>query len=252
MNKLSLMVCPHDTAKRPERWFAFAQYLARKLEEPRVVFSPSLGFEDFHQRMASADLIYANPQDTHHLCRERGYQPIARAANLFDEVVIIANQGMVESAPNLSVAALEGRTVASVPSMLPTCLALERLGARGIRPAAVLARDSWLAVMNAVLRKEAPFGFVYKDFFDGLSRLGKRMMRVLDESDDGCIHHSFVLAPGLEGDCQRIADRLFGMHEDHGGRAVLDALDMTRLVPVHASILDKVTALRAVCDRAVQ
>ncbi len=200
MNKLSLMVCPHDTAKRPERWFAFAQYLARKLEEPRVVFSPSLGFEDFHQRMASADLIYANPQDTHHLCRERGYQPIARAANLFDEVVIIANQGMVE----------------------------------------------------AVLRKEAPFGFVYKDFFDGLSRLGKRMMRVLDESDDGCIHHSFVLAPGLEGDCQRIADRLFGMHEDHGGRAVLDALDMTRLVPVHASILDKVTALRAVCDRAVQ
>jgi ABC-type phosphate/phosphonate transport system substrate-binding protein len=56
MSALELMVCPHDTAKEPDRWFRFAQYLSQRLGTP-VNFSVALDFDEFHQRMAYTDIL---------------------------------------------------------------------------------------------------------------------------------------------------------------------------------------------------
>ncbi len=243
MKTLRMMVCPHDSASHPERWFELAQYLSRGLHDARVVFEPSLGFDDFHRDMGEADLLYANPQDTFDLHLRDGFLLLARASNLFDEVVIVANGRASEARSGQPLEALKGRPVATVPSMLPTRLALEHLAKVGITPGRILAKDSWLAVMNAVVREEAPFGFVYRDFFAGLRGLSRRMVRLLDQTGDGSIHHSFVLNP-----CQRdyrdaIAEMLLGMGETAPGRSVLEALGMRSLVAVDQTIISNVGRL---------
>ncbi len=246
---LSLSVCPHDTARHPERWFTFAQYLGRQLEDTRIRFSPSTGFADYHRGIESADLVYANPQDTFNLCTWHGFRALARASNLFDEAVIIANTRMLASTSNLSLRSIAGRVVASVPSMLPTCLALARLRARGVMPAKLVVKDSWLAVMNAVSRKEVPFGFIYKDYFDGLGGLSKKMVHLLDESNSGSVHHAFLLNPRHVDREASITRVLLGMHEKPRGERVLSAFGMERLVGADESLSARVMELRSLLDR---
>ncbi len=246
---LGLSVCPHDTAKNPDRWFTFAQYLGQQLEATRIRFSPSAGFADYHRRIESADIVYANPQDTFNLCTGHGFHVVARASNLFDEVVIVANSRMSALTPNLSLRSVAGREVASVPSMLPTCLALAKLRMDGVVPARLVGKDSWLAVMNAVARNEVPFGFIYKDYFDGLGRLSRKMVRVLDETNEGSVYHSFLLNPRRESQRGPVTRVLLGMHETPRGKAVLSELGMERLIASDEAILGRVTELRGLLNQ---
>ncbi len=246
MDRWTLAVCPHDTADNPERWFLFAQYLNQRLRGVRIGFQPVDGFADFRAMMLHAELVYANPQDSHLLCTGHGFQPLMRPTNLFDEVVIIASPEL----DNASLEDIAGRGVASVPTMLPTCQALARLSdAAGVRPAAIYPCDSWLGVMNAVHRGRAPYGFVYRDFFDGLGVVSQRMVRVVEKTDTRSIQHTFVV--GGKGRAQRraIGDVLSSMHEDEQGRERLRALSMTRLASVDDAALERISMVRTHCER---
>ncbi len=247
MERLTLAVCPHDTASNPERWFLFTQYLNQRLQGVRVGFEPVDGFADFRDLMLRADLVYANPQDSHVLCTEHGFQPLARPSNLFDEVVIIADPELGE----VSLRDIAGQMVASVPTMLPTCQALARLSdAAGVRPAAIRACDSWLGVMNAVRRGRTPYGFVYRDYFDGLGMMSQRMVRVVEKTDTRSIQHTFVIG-GSQGRLYRrgIAALLSSMHEDGQGRERLQALSMACLESVDEAALERIATVQAHCER---
>lgn len=60
MSKLTLMVCPHDTAKKPERWFRFVQYLNHHLTVG-VHLEISLDFNDMDTDAVGQDVL----QDLH-------------------------------------------------------------------------------------------------------------------------------------------------------------------------------------------
>ncbi len=243
MHKLTLAVCPHDTAENPERWFLFAQFLSRHLDEARIEFRPVDGFAAFRETMPAADLVYANPQDGHELCTHYGYRLLARPGNRFDEVVIIGDW----EAPEAGLAAIHGSTVATVPELLPTCQALAQLAEIGARPAAFLPCDSWLAVVNSVARGQAPFGFVYRDFFDGLGRFSQRMVRVVDRGDTQVLQHAIVLSPAAEPHRRAFSALLGRMHEDEQGRECLDALSISRWETPREAMLEHVGQLRAGC-----
>jgi hypothetical protein len=122
MSKLNLLVCPHDTAKNPERWFRFVQYLNHKLtaiSEVQLHFDLSIDFNDFHGKMDKADLVYANPADTAKFL-EKNFVSLVRPSNLYDEVVFISSSD--HSVLNLS--SLNGIPVASVATMLATKVGL--------------------------------------------------------------------------------------------------------------------------------
>jgi phosphonate transport system substrate-binding protein len=228
MNNITFMVCPHDTAKNPARWFMFAQFLTQRIHNS-IRFEQSLDFADFHEKLNSGGLIYANPQDSLALIKTHGYLPIARPVNLFDEIVFLASNSI--EAPTLQDFA--DNTVISVTSMMVTQVGLKYLERLNIKPLEVLSRPSWMAVVKNIFRNENDFGLVYKDFYDGLTNLSKSGLQKVGETQDATIHHNFLISPALQTMKDTIQHYLLTMRNDSPqGAKILDNLGIQKLVPV--------------------
>ena len=238
MTRLTLMVCPHDTADAPERWFRFSQYLNEVLDYT-VHFDLALDFKEFHSRFESADLVYANPADAVHLVGDLDFTPLSRASNLSDEVVFVANP----DCPNPSLTAFHGKPVVTVVSMLPTQIALRLLKRDGIIPSKVINKDSWPAVMRSVWSNEVPFGFVYKDTFDGLSQKGKDMVTLLQASDERIAFHSVVLSPKAAEHKASLLQAILSMNDTDRGKRVLQELQMEQWVEIETAAFNQMRDL---------
>ncbi len=232
-NTFTFLVCPHDTASHPERWYMFVQYLAQQLST-HIQFDISLDFEDFHSMMGSADLVYANPSDTFHLMQQKGLTPLVRPENIYDEVVFVASHDIA----NPTLESLQGARLASVTSLLPTNIALHILKNRSIEPAEVVDHESWLSVMGAIWRGEVEYGIVYKDTYDELSEQGKGMGNAFHVSNERIAFHALGFEPALAAQRQELERVLLGMHTDEKGQEVLKELHVTRWVSIAQSELD--------------
>lgn len=238
MSKLKLMVCPHDTAKNPERWFLFAQYLSHHL--PQVVhFEQSLDFTEFQACMAQADLVYANPQHALTLAEKHGFLPLARAANLYDEAVLVTC-AECEANP----ADFHQASVATVPSMLVTQVALKSLARAGIAPKTLHPATHWMGVVHAIYKGEARFGILYKDFYQDMSKLSRQQVRVVGETAEKSVYHCFMLAPQHAKTLEPIRQVLLEMADDARGQPILQALHMERLIAVSNEDLEFLRILR--------
>ena len=228
MNKITFMVCPHDTAKNPDRWFMFAQFLTQRIQNS-IKFEQSLDFTDFHEKLTSGGLIYANPQDSLALIKTHGYIPIARPVNLFDEIIFLTSNRI----ENPTLHDFADSTVISVTSMMVTQVGLKYLERKNIKPLEVLSRPSWMSVVKHIFRSENDFGLVYKDFYDGLTNLSKSGLQKVGETEDATIHHNFLIAPELHAMTDTITHYLLTMQEDNPqGEKILNNLGIQKLVPV--------------------
>lgn len=238
MLRLDMMVCPHDTAKNPERWFLFAQFLSQGTGHS-VRFEQSLDFAEFQAGMAQADLVYANPQHALKLAEEHGYLPIARASNLFDEAVLVTCAECEAAAADFHQA-----HVATVPSMLVTQVALKSLARNGIVPQDLQPAASWMGVVQALYKGKARFGILYKDFYEGMSKLSRKQVRMVSETAERSVYHCFMLAPRPAEQAAAMQQVLLGMADDPKGAAILQDLHMERLVPVQPEDLAAIRDLR--------
>lgn len=238
MRRFKMMVCPHDTAKDPERWFLFAQYLSQHAG-CSVHFEQSLDFAEFQSKMAQADLIYANPQHALKLFDEHGFIPLTRAANLFDEAVLVTCAECEAAAADFHQA-----SVVTVPSMLVTQVALKSLARAGIAPQALQPAASWMGVVQALYKGEARFGILYKDFYEGMSKLSRKQVRVVSETAEHSVYHCFMLAPQHTGQVDALREVLLDMADDERGAAILRDLHMDRLVRVQPDDLGVIRDLR--------
>lgn len=223
MTSLTLMVCPHDTVKGTEHWYRLVQYLSKGLDT-EVHFELALDFADFHERMATADLIYANTTDSLKLIAQHGFTPVARPADRYDEAVIVANPDL--NAPDF--AAMQDQPIAVVPNAAPTLIGLTMLQQQGITPAAQVARDSWLSVISSVWRNEAPFGIVYKDTYDGLSEQSRAMVQLLTASAMQRAFHLFSIHPRAGAHQAALTSLLTAMESSPDGQAILAELRFPR------------------------
>lgn len=215
------MVCPHDTAKKPERWFRFVQYVNHRLAIA-IHLEISLDFKDFRQQLETADIVYANPADSIYLLEQKEFSPLVRPLNLYDEIVFIAKRDI--SNPTLD--SLQGADIATVTSMLPTKVALHMLKERGIAPAQILDKASWLGVINSVSKNEAPFGIVYKDTYDELSPNAKEMVNVFAASDEKVIFHQINIGVNVIPFKSELESILLAMNTDETGKNVLQELNI--------------------------
>ncbi|MEW6445588.1 MAG: phosphate/phosphite/phosphonate ABC transporter substrate-binding protein [Pseudomonadota bacterium] len=238
MNRLNLMVCPHDTARNPERWFLFAQYLSQRIEVA-VHFEQSLDFAEFQAGMTSSDLVYANPQHALALLDQHGYIPLARASNLYDEAVLVACAECDAQAADFHQA-----EVATVPGMLVTQVALASLGRVGVTPASLRPAANWMGVVQALYKNETRLGFLYKDFYEGMSNLSRKQIRVIGETREQSAYHCFMLAPCQAGRAEAIRGALIAMSGDSRGASILRELLMDTLVEVNTSALAGLRSLR--------
>ena len=244
MTHWKMMVCPHDTAKNPERWFVFAQYLSQNFGEAKehpvsVRFLQSLDFAEFQAGMATADLVYANPQHALVLAEKHGFVPLARAGNLFDEAVCVTCAEC-----DATLADMHQSSVATVTSMLVTQVALKSLARQDVAPAELQPAATWMAVVQSIYRGDVRFGILYKDFYAGMSPLSRKQLKVLGETQERSVYHCFMLAPQHAGQVEAVRAVLLAMANHERGGQILAELSMQTLLPVGRDELDAILALR--------
>ena len=225
---IKLMVCPHDTANNPDKWFHLAHYLTHGITNS-IMFEKSLDFPDFHEQLTSGGLIYANPQDSVKLIKEHGYTPITRPSNLHDEIVFIANT----SIENPQITDLANSEIISVNSMLVTRVGIKHLLDRDLKPALIKPAESWMAVVKDIFRNNEKYGFVYKDFYEGLNSLSRNGLQKISETTGGTIHHCFLVSPELESLANSLQSCLLNMHnESERSKDILASLNVEQFLPV--------------------
>lgn len=244
MSKITLMVCPHDTATGPEGWYRLAQYLHQHVAV-EVHFELALDFEDFHQQIEKADLVYVNPTDLVPLIDTRGFVPLVRPLDEYDEMMFVANLDIA----NPDLASLEGQAIATVHHLLPTNIALYLLHHQSITPATLIHHESWLSVIRSVWQNEVGYGIIYKDTYDELSEQGKAMTHAFFTSDEKMAFHSMAISPAIQQYQSQIVDVLLAMDHDATGQDVLAGMPrIDKWLPVTA---DELAAMRHLIETHV-
>jgi phosphonate transport system substrate-binding protein len=239
MSTLHLLVCPHDTANNPDRWYRLAQYLSQKLEA-HITFDISLDFADFHANLNQADIVYANPSDTLMLIEQHGFAALLHPANVYDEAVIVASNEVA----NPSIESLNGQTVASVECILATKIGLHYLASHGIKPAAIQNYESWTAVISGIWRGESQYGFIYKDTYDELSEQGKSMVSVFATTNEQVAFHNIVVGRNALALKDALTQTMAAMPTDEKGQEVLAELHFEQWVPTTQEQLDAIKRIQ--------
>lgn len=240
MKDLTLMVCPHDTVRNPESWYRFAQYMTARLEL-QVHFEISLDFAEFRQGITQADLVYANPKDALTLLDDHRFCPLARPSDVYDEAMLVASP----DGPLPTIEAIHGAVLATVEPLLPTRLGLKVLRERGIVPASLMHRDSWLSVVRSVWNGEVPFGILYRDAYDELSPQGREMIRVIETTNERSAFHMFTARPDICDDMSAFSHLLVSMASTPEGHALLQDLHIPSWSMVMGDDLSRLRTLIA-------
>jgi phosphonate transport system substrate-binding protein len=221
MGKLTLLVCPHDTAKDPEKWYLFAQYLSLALHQ-EIHFDLHLDFQSFHQNLEKAHIVYANPKDNLRLIKNLGFLPLVRPDGLYDEAVFIAHDRL----HNPTLESLDGEKIATVPHTTPADIGISILKRHAVQPSEWVERASWLGVINSVRKGQVPFGLVYKDAYDDLSDLSKSLVNAFFLSKERTAFHSISISPQLHDQKDQLLAILLTMATEERGREVLASLQI--------------------------
>ncbi len=223
---LKVAICPHDTTKNKVVWFEFITYISRKTD---LKFSVEncLDFDCYYKTFPYIDFIYANPLDALKIHKERNFIPVAGNDN-YDEVVIIANE---KEKPDLE--AISGNTVLCVKNQFASFLGVHILQKKGI-DFYLDYRNSWQSVLNDVAKGEAPYGFVYKDFWVHLSELSKKGVILIHESNEKVSSHILMVSPEHKENRDKILNVLEEMPNDQEGNEILKKLNINKWYPVNS------------------
>ncbi|MFK5985265.1 MAG: PhnD/SsuA/transferrin family substrate-binding protein [Pseudomonadota bacterium] len=225
MEHMIFMVCPHDTAKDPDKWFHFASYLSQNFHIS-IKYCPCLDFIEFHDKMMDADIIYANPQDSLALVEKFNYIPLVHSSNLYDEIVYIANNEV----QNSSLEDIHSHQCVSCNSMMVTRVGVKCLEEKQIQPSKIISKNGWLPVVTSVYKGESPYGFVYKDFYDGLNKLSKSLVVKLGETGGKSIFHSILIHKKHQNKIKEITQLLLDTHLNENGKNILNRVNIEKFV----------------------
>ena len=223
---IKVAICPHDSTKNKVNWLYFITYMSQHTGLD-ITMEQCFDFECYYKSFPSVDMTYSNPYDALKIHKERQFIPVAGNDN-YDEVVIIANKN-----EDADLSAIEGKNVLLVEHQFASYLGMRVLKDRGIsfNPE---PRGSWQTVLNGVAKGEAPYGFLYKDFWEQLSALSKAGVKVVYESDEKLSSHIVTLAPEYTQYKSIILDVLENMLQDEEGAKILKELRINRWYPVES------------------
>ena len=212
----------------------FTQYLAQQMETD-IHFEISLDFDDFHDRLHLADIVYANPHDTWKLIDEHQFVPIAQPAGVYDETVFVANPE-IESP---SVQSIQGQPIAGIPNMLATKLALHILEREAVEPQTIIDHSSWLGIVGSVWRNDVSYGIVYKDTYDELSEQGKSMVHAFYTSDEKIAFHSMLVGRNALARKDDMSQIVYNMDTNNRGLEILHELGVAQWSEINQEQLNK-------------
>ncbi len=170
------------------------------------------------------DLIYANPFDAAMLVREKGFQPLVKAAGESDESIIAVNaENTVEDIAHL----VEGIKVAFTDDPDVHLMGMIMLEPADLDATNIIEvpSDTYVLVAKHLLRGEADVGIFLAEAYDDLSSMIKKQLRVLVRSQISVIHHSLMIGPKLLDKKEQFQSALVAMNSDEKGAGVLKSLN---------------------------
>ncbi len=242
VTRFNLSVCPHDTAKHMVEWFQFNTYLQRRLD-CAIRFEPQDSFLVERQNVLGGgfQIVYANPFSALVFAQERGYIPVAKAAGLFDETVLVARAGAgIPDHRPLKVASATDKLIVHTLGLS----LLDRLGIRREDCEFLLAGNHMKAA-QAVLKGEADLGFGFNETWHGIADSTRQALEIVAESTDRIAFHCFCIAPEWAQRRDEIQRVLVGMNADPKGQAILESLHFKSLDALSEDALDSLQGLHA-------
>lgn len=217
-------VSPDFTPDHLSGWYIFNSWLQR---ETGLAIHLEM-YDDFKSQKDaiqsdSIDLIYANPFDAAMLVREKGFQPLVKAAGKADEVIIAVNadnavDDVVHLQEGVKIAFTDDPEVCMIGMIM-----LEPGDLSDLNTSPVLS-NTYVLVAKNLLKGDADVGFFLAEAYDDLSSFIKKQLKVLVRSQVDVIHHSLMIGPKLLDKKEVIQKALLGMNDCEKGLGVLSSL----------------------------
>jgi phosphonate transport system substrate-binding protein len=169
------------------------------------------------------DLIYANPFDAAMLVREKGFQPLVKAAGISDEAIIAVNAksdvtDVVRLAHGIKIAVTEDPDVHMMGMIMLEAADLDESNTQ------TQYCDTYVLVAKQLLKGDADVGIFLAEAYDDLSKMIKNQLQILVRSQISVIHHSLLIGPRLIKRRSEIQNLLLAMNHDQKGADVLNSL----------------------------
>ncbi|MEH6577836.1 MAG: PhnD/SsuA/transferrin family substrate-binding protein [Amphritea sp.] len=238
MDKPTLLVTPSDTANSAERWYELAIYLSRQLDIP-FKLDTAIDMADFRKRLPSSSLAYVPPQEVTRLTSTHNFMPLCRPDDCYEEVVLVSSI----HATDKNLQGFNGTVIAGIAGSFPNRLGLTLLKKKGIHPASVANKESWLQVLKALQQQEQHYALLSKSFLSELNALSKSNIQVIASSKTQKAFSLFMLNPCLTDSYAALENALLTMHHHDAGKDVLSRHGLANWTSVADDELDKMTKL---------
>ncbi len=235
-------VCPHDVILDPEKWQAFVEYLYTKGAFSGG-FERHTSFSVFAENFSRFHLVYAHPLHAVELVMERGFTPIARYGDVYDEAVVITqNSDAKFSFEN----AAKGSTAFINGSPSHAAFLIEASDKKIPITYDPVLKDNYQDILMDVALAVAEYGVILKSVWDDMLVMKDRVTPFYTTSTKKLVH-GFAVSPELKESAPSIEQALLHMHEDEVGQAILNRLQCKNMVSFNQKDVQKLQADLSVC-----
>lgn len=221
---LNFVIAPDFPPENFVGWHMFNTLLQRKVEGDVHLLTP----HDHDEQIAliaqgKVDMIYANPFDATELVRNKGYLPVVKPINQFDEMVIATHLGTPfkhsdELPKKCRILVTENRDVRLIGLRLLESAGLEEDDIEWVEAL------TFQAAARRLIAGEAEAAFflasAYHKFTDGT----KKKLRPLMESRLNELSHVVLLRPDFLFQLKNIKRAFIDMKNDDGAKNILEDL----------------------------
>lgn len=228
MAALGFLVAPDYLPEHFGTWYMFNAYLQKTTDIDIHLHMPaSASEEELLINAGKADMIYANPFDAARLVRERGYVPLARPVEKYDEVVVaVATDSPYRKIEDLPL----GVSVACPPDKNVRNISLRLLEAADLNESNIQIEETnaFSKVTSAVLKGRVQVGLFLADAYHGMCESTRNKMRILLESRIHDTYHVILLHPDHVHLQTQLRDALLNMNTTQAGSKILANLGMSK------------------------
>ncbi|MBU2754902.1 phosphate/phosphite/phosphonate ABC transporter substrate-binding protein [Acidithiobacillus sp. CV18-2] len=242
-------VDPNYSGKNLPGWFLMSTYLQRQLH-CSLHFSPQ---DDFAQGrnavlQGGIDLVYANPFDWVQYVEKKGFIPVAKPKEHFDEVLLCSRKG----SPWIDFASLPERIhiASATDATLVHMVGLFLLDKAEIDRARLdfTFTGSYQSALKSLLQGRVDLAFVFDEVYSSASRITQESLQVIAQSDDAFAFHAFCISPRLAHLQDALCTTLCSMEQSEAGQRLLQDIGFSGFAPVNA---DEVACLTALAEEYI-
>lgn len=225
---LNFLIAPDYLPPHFGAWYLVNSFVQKRTKLHIRMNMPSSHTEMVHllnnRRM---DLIYANPFDASQLIQKRGYVPLLKPVDKYDEMVVVCR----DDAPYFTLHDVpEGSRIALADNRDVYYIGMRLLEGYELNESNTerVIQSSQASVLSAVYHQKAELGFLLADVYHNLSELGESQIRPLMRSRIRDINHIVLLHPDCLSHADKISETFIDMVNHEPQQELLSELGMPK------------------------